>query len=204
MKKISAIITLFICVLLMPFAVKGATATETLNKAVAKAKAAGGLSLSFAISSADGSAKGTMKVQGNKFQVTTPASSVWYDGKSMWTYSPQTKETTLTKPTVSELAEINPLLYLNAGSRFTASFGKSGGNSTTLILTPKSKREGVKSVTLILNASTLLPQKILITPASGGTTTLSVSGVKTGQKFSSSTFTYPKASYPKVKIIDLR
>lgn len=205
MKKLCIFLTLIVCAVLTPLSAQGAdTARQTLDKAVAKVKKAGGISLSFAISSSQGSANGTMKVQGNKFQVSTPASKVWYDGKTMWTYSPQSNETTLTTPTAAELGEINPMLYLNAGNRFDVKYGKNSGNSKTLILTPKSRREGVKTVTLILNATTLFPQKILITPSSGGVATLSVSSLKTSQKFTASTFVYPKASYPKVKIIDLR
>lgn len=205
MKKLIVFLTLLIGAVLLPLSAQSAdSARQTLDKAVAKVKKGGGISLSFAISSSQGAAKGTMMVQGNKFQVSTPASKVWYDGKSMWTYSPQSKETTLTTPTAAELGEINPMLYLNAGNRFDVKFGKNGGNTKTLILTPKSKREGVKSVSILLNATTLLPSKILISPTSGGVMTLSVTGIKTGQKFSASTFTYPKASYPKTKIIDLR
>lgn len=190
---------------LMPVYAYADNARAILNNSVSKIRSGGTVSLTFNITSDGHAMKGAMKVSGNKFAISSPASNVWYDGRSMWTYSSSTRETTLTTPTSSELAQINPMLYLGAGDRFDVKSDSSSPSGTySLILTPKGKKEGVKNVKILINKSTSLPSKIVITPKSGGAVTLTVGSIRVGEKMSNSTFTYPKSKYPNVKIVDLR
>lgn len=124
----------------------------------------------------------------------------------MWTYSPSTKETTLVKPTQSELAEANPLTVLSSSaSNFNASFApKQSKGTSTIILTPKAKRSGVKRVVVILNPTTLKPSKIDVTASDGSRTVLNIKSLSTNIAHSDATFKYPSKRYPKTKVVDLR
>ena len=177
-----------------------------LKKAAAAINGAGGLTASFTLDYGQQKMTGTLKASGRKFALQTSSTSTWYDGKSMWTYNPNTKETTLMTPTPQEVGEANPLAIVNSySSAFTASFAKSQTKgSKTVVLTPKSKQSGYKSVHVTIPDGTSFPSKLVVIPSSGQKVTVSVSQVKTGQKLPESSFVYPKSKYPKVEIVDLR
>ena len=109
-------------------------------------------------------------------------------------------------PMPQEVGEANPLAIVNSySSAFTASFAKSQTKgSKTVVLTPKSKQSGYKSVHVTIPDGTSFPSKLVVIPSSGQKVTVSVSQVKTGQKLPESSFVYPKSKYPKVEIVDLR
>ena len=182
------------------------TAEAMLKRAATAIKSAEGLNASFTLTSGTHKLNGTMKSSGTKFSLETSSTSTWYDGKTMWTYNGNNKETTVTTPTKSELAEANPLYIVNAySSNFTAAFAKSqpkGGK--TIVLTPKSKKLGYKSVHITIPDKSSFPSQVIVIPASGQRIAISISQIKTGLKFPDATFTYPKSKYPKAEIVDLR
>lgn len=182
------------------------SADAVLKKAAAAINGAGGLTASFTLDYGQQKMTGTLKSSGKKFALLTSTSSTWYDGKNMWTYNPKNKETTLMIPTSQELAEANPLSIVNTYSNsFTASYAKSHSKgSKTIVLTPKSKQIGYKSVHVTIPDGSSFPSKLVIIPSTGQKVTVSISQVKTGQNHPAATFIYPKAKYPKAEIIDLR
>lgn len=188
----------------------GASAAETaegmLKKAAAAINGAGGLTASFTLDYGQQRITGTLKAAGKKFAIQTSSSSTWYDGKNMWTYNPKNNETTIITPSAQEVAEANPLSMVNSYSvSFTAAFAKDKTKgSKTIILTPKSKRSGYKSVRVVIPQGSSLPSKLIIVPTSGQTVIVTISQVKRGQNYTDATFTYPKTKYPKTEIIDLR
>lgn len=182
------------------------TADGLLKKAAAAINGAGGLTASFSLDYGQQKMTGTLKASGRKFALQTQSTSTWYDGKNMWTYNAKTNETTLFSPTSQEVAEANPLSIVNSYSgTFTAAFAKTQAKGiSTIVLTPKSKQTGYKSVHVSIPAGSSFPSKIVVIPSSGQKVTVTISQVKTNQKLAESTFLYPKAKYPKVEIVDLR
>lgn len=195
---------LFLAIMAVPGASGAETAAQLLNRCSARISKAGGIQASFRITGA-ASASGTLYSQGRHFSVISNASSSWYDGLHLWTYNPSTNETTLVKPTAGELREANPLSFVGAASQFNAAYASTSPAGTkTVVLTPKSKKLGVKSVTLTINARSLLPSKIVVVPSSGQAINLSITGIAIGKKFAASVFKYPAKKYPKAIIVDLR
>lgn len=184
----------------------GETAEQVMRKAAEKINSAGGISASFTMVSGQHKISGTLKSSGKKFALETASNSTWYDGRNMWTYSAGSGETMLVVPTAAEVAEANPLALVNSySSSFTATFAKSQKSGIkTILLTPKSKSLGFKSVHVSLSETTGLPTSIVVIPATGTRISIDITGVKTGQKFAASAFTYPKSKYPKAEIVDLR
>ncbi|MDE6521961.1 MAG: outer-membrane lipoprotein carrier protein LolA [Muribaculaceae bacterium] len=187
-----------------------ATAAETadglLKKAAAKISGSAGLTASFTLDYGSQKVSGTMKAAGKKFTLQTSSSSTWYDGKNMWTYNAKNAETTLMNPTAQEVAEANPLSIVNSySSNFTAAFAKGQAKgSKTIILTPKSKQMGYKSVHVTIPDGSVFPSKLVVVPINGQKVTVTITQVKSVPKLPDSSFIYPKSKYPKVEIVDLR
>ena len=188
------------------FGASAETADAMLRKAASAINGSAGVTASFTLDYGQQKIAGTLKASGKKFTLQTPKSSTWYDGKSMWTYNAGSNETTLMTPTSQEVAEANPLSIVNSySSTFTAAFAKTQPKgSKTIVLTPKSKHIGYKSVHVTIPDGSCYPSKLVVIPSSGHKVTVSVSQVKTGQKLAESTFIYPKTKYPKAEIVDLR
>lgn len=206
MKKIKFIFCLVV-ILGMTFSLSAAeTADGLLKKAAAGVNATSGLTASFTIDYGSQKVGGTIQAAGKKFALQTSSSSTWYDGKSMWTYNVRNGETTLMTPTAQEVAEANPLSIVNSYStNFTAVFAKTQTKgSKTIVLTPKSKKLGYKSVHVTIPDGSVFPSKLVIIPSSGQRVTVSISQVKKDIKLTDATFVYPKSKYPKVEIVDLR
>lgn len=182
------------------------TADEVLNRAAQAVKSADGISASFTINSGGQTLTGTLKSSGNKFSLQTSTTSVWYDGKTMWTYNPKTNETTVTLPTPTEVAEVNPLYIVNVYSHnFTVAFTKSQTKGCrTIVLTPKSRKLGYKSVHLTIPDKSSFPSRVVVIPSSGQKITVNIEKSTTGVRHTASTFIYPKSKYPKAEIVDLR
>lgn len=182
------------------------TADAMLKKAASAINSSSGLTASFTLDYGSQKVSGTMKAAGKKFALQTSSTSTWYDGKNMWTYNANNAETTLMNPTAQEVAEANPLSIVKSYSaNFTAVFAKGQTKgSKTIVLTPKSKQLGYKSVHVTIQDGSVYPSKLVIVPTSGQKVTVLITQVKSGQKLPESTFVYPKSKYPKVEIIDLR
>lgn len=180
-----------------------ASPEEIYQGCVKKVSAAKSMDVRFSLSESGKSASGTLLTKGSKFAVTFPGLGTWYDGKSMWSYSAVNKETTVWTPSKTELAESNPMLYLSMAADFNA-VAKAGGKGLTVVtLTPKKRSAGIKSVTLTISNSNQMPKKLVIN-AGGRSSTISISSVSLNTSIADSKFTYPKASYPKVPVTDLR
>lgn len=210
MKKSSIIRVLLLVALLPALCVGEAFAAETaaqaLNCAAAAITRAKAVSASFSFTSGGQKGSGTLKMSGKKFTYSSPGSSCWYDGRNMWTYNSASRETTLVAPTASELAEANPLSYLASGaSGFTCTFsGKPTGQRKVIDMTPKSRKAGVRKVTVTLAGAAMTPQKIVVTSTDGSVSTVTISQLKTLKSLPASDFVYPKKRYPGVKVVDLR
>lgn len=206
MRNVKAVAAVAMMIIFGIGTMAGQTADAVLKKVSAAISNAGGLSSGFAMSSGGTTLKGTLKSDGDRFSIETPSSSVWFDGKTMWTHNSRTNETTVTTPTATELAEANPLHLVKAytGS-FTAAFAKSQTKgSKTIVLTPKSKKLGYKSVHVTIPDGSSFPSQLVVIPSSGQKIVVRISSVKTRQKYAAAAFAYPSARYKGVEIVDLR
>lgn len=196
---------LLVAIFLPKRAMGALTPEQVVQKAASVITDTKGLSVSFTLSASGHSTKGTIKSSGKKFAVILPEVSSWYNGKDLYTYNPRTAETTIVAPTAQELLEANPLLYVNGGAgNYTYAFaGEKAAGKYIVILTPRSRKSGIRSLKVTVNAGTFHPEKIEVN-AGGGTTLVNITSVKTGVSLPASDFDYPKSAYPKAEIVDLR
>lgn len=207
MRKIAVLLTL-ITLLLLPAVARcadqGSTILRKANEAFANA---GGIEADFTVSSSAGSTSGKMTVSGQKFALKlNNGHATWYDGKSLWTYNPTTKEVTVSTPTAADLETLNPWAVLkNAGIRYYAkTLDAKEASQYRLLLTPRSRKDAIRRVEVFIDKKTYHPHKIVVTPTSGQPVTVMVGKLTTGLKPAASVFTFPKSKYPKTEIIDIR
>lgn len=181
------------------------TPRQTLDRAVAALRGASGISAEFSITQGGHTTTGRLRGKGAAFSIITPSAGAWYDGKSLTSWSAQSGEATISTPTAGELRDTNPLLFLSAASDYKVAYGKSANASQkVLVLTPAKRGAAAKKVTVTLNAASLTPSKIRITPSSGGEITVTLRNISLKAVVKQSEFSFPKSRYPKAKIIDLR
>ena len=107
---------------------------------------------------------GEIIMQGDKFRLVMFDIEAAYDGKTMYMYSAQTDELTLSDPTEQELLEANPFLYAkalvpvcNVTERTTQD-----GQQTIVTLTPKDQSIGINRFALKVRNSDLMPLSVEI------------------------------------------
>ena len=197
------IILLFI---INAFNVHAITANEILTKAANKYQEVGGIKSEFTISGINNKANGSISILGNKFYMTTPQLSIWYDGHTQWTYSSETNEVNITEPTMEELQQVNPFAIINSfKEQYNASFLKSGQNIFRIQLKPlNSNNTPINRAIISLNTTDLYPSEIILTLENNNIITINIHNIKEQKSIPASTFTFDKKKYPNTEIIDLR
>ena len=107
---------------------------------------------------------GGLTMQGDQFVLDMVDLRAAYDGKTMYLYSPQTDELTLTYPTEEELKQNNPFLFAKALVPVceVKEILSEDGQKAQIIMVPKDQSIGIKRFKLKLNAVDLLPIEIEI------------------------------------------
>ena len=107
---------------------------------------------------------GELSMHGPCFKVEMFNIEAAYDGKTMYMYSPETDELTLTNPTEQELLESNPLLYAKALVPVCNIVERTSqdGSQTIVTLTPKDQSIGINRFVLKIRNSDLMPLSVEI------------------------------------------
>lgn len=197
--------TVFIILsLLLPAIMCGAKqdANAVMRRAAANILTSRGITSTFAVTG-EYSIKGTVKISGKKFSVTTGQNSVWYNGKKMATYNAKTSETLINVPDEEELAEVNPLQYIAGWERMFSATMASHQPKTgyAVLLKPRTKNSGIKAAVVTLD-SNYWPRRIVMRTSSGAETAITVTSLRNGISHSPGSFEYPRKQYPKAKIIN--
>lgn len=203
MKRIILFFALLSAVILAAGAAE--SADQLLGRAADKLRTSKSVSASFSVKASAGNASGTITLAGDKFRITSQDLSVWYNGKTQWTYMPSAGEVNITEPTAEELQQINPFAIVNAMRRgYKAAITSRTAANTVLTLTATARRPEIKKAVLTLSNATLYPSKIILTMADGSVTAITVSNVKAGAAQAASAFVFNPAKYPGVEVVDLR
>ena len=200
MEKIKTTYT--ICMLLlMTVAAYGQSVQQVLDKAAGVVSNKNGVQASFTINSQQyGNTSGTIAIKGRKFHANTNEATVWFDGKTQWTYVKQNDEVNVNNPTAADLQAINPYNFIYMYKQgYTATMSNSGNN---YIVTLKGKDKGIQEMVITINKQTYVPNQIRMLQKKQWTT-IKVSDFKT-VKLSDSMFRFNPKSYPNAEIIDLR
>ncbi len=203
--KFSLIFALLLSFTLSAYA--GESAADVLSRASARFRAAKSIEATFTLTSSAqaGVIKGTILMSGQKFRITAPQYTSWYDGTTQWVLNAADREVTVSAPTAQELQMINPVMVVNMFSKqYTATLLKSPKTQRVIRLTAKQKKADIRQAVVTLDSSSLLPQTITLTASNGTTVTVKLVGTKIGSSLADAYFRFSPKAYPGVDIIDLR
>ena len=180
-------------------------ANEVLTNASEKYQKDGSISAQFTLSGVGNSTDGTITISGDKFHLSTPLLSIWYNGRTQWTYSAETNEVNITEPTVEELQQVNPFAIINSfRMQFNATLLKSANSMYRIQLTPlKSVNTSISKAIVTLNASTLYPNEIALT-IDNNIITIKTKNIKAIKNVPHKTFVFDEKKCPNAEIVDLR
>jgi len=179
----------------------GQNAKQVLDKTAAIVAAKSGAKASFTIKGEQFNTSGTIAVKGKKFQATTPQATIWFDGKTQWTYLKKNDEVNVANPTEAELAAINPYNFIymyQKGYKYTME--KKNG-SFIVHLTATNKRS-IQEMYITINSKSHIPSQIRMRQQKGWTT-IDISGFKQS-KLSDGMFRFNSKDFPNAEVIDLR
>ena len=115
---------------------------------------------------------GDMTMRGKQFALGMFAMEAAYDGSTLYMYSDELEELSLSTPTEEELVQTNPFLYAQALLPVCQYAEKVVGDKTQITLTPNDPSSGITKFVLRLTTATLLPTSVEIHETEGQTTTL--------------------------------
>lgn len=181
----------------------GRQIVDRVAEKITKSKA---VTVNYTVTSPDGNSDGTITIKGDRFYLKSAPMTIWYDGRTQWTYSPSAGEVNITEPTPEELAQINPLVIIgtlrNTCEVRTLTAPK---GSLRVELTPRDKKSAdITKAVITVNQSTMLPRDISLDMRSGTALKLTVNSADTTTDYPITTFTFTKAKCPQAEVIDLR
>lgn len=157
-----------------------------------------------------GESTGTISLKGERFLLETPDNTLWFDGKTLWSYLPDAEEVTVSLPGQEELQSIHPYLLLkSARKNYRAETGAqvsfNGKTARKLILTPaKENRDDIMALTVYVEQTTFHPLYIEILQNNGMASRLTITHYEAQQDLADSLFVFNPAQYPDAEIVDLR
>lgn len=206
MKSIRYIFSLLLLLLGASAAVAATpTASELVDAAAAKMRAAKSVTASFIASGTQGGqmSKGTFTISGNRFAIDSPEAKVWYDGQTQWTWSSASGEVNITEPTIEEIAQVNPYAIINSlRSRYKARY-LGNPSQRTVVLTPSMPDPTVMRAEITFGADSF-PSRMKLRMSSGEDLAIRITSVKTGGELPVTTFRFVPSKAPGAEIIDLR
>lgn len=187
---------------LMGAGAKGQTAKSVLDKCAATVTSKDGASASFTMNSAQyGNTQGTIAIKGRMFHTATSTASMWFDGKTLWTYMEKNDEVNISTPTEQQLQTLNPYNFINLYKKgFNTSMTTSA--SAYIVHLTATSGQKIQEAFVTVDKTTYAPQEIKILQGNKWTT-FTVSNLK-AEKLSDAAFQFDKSKYPDVEVIDLR
>ena len=177
-------------------------ARQILDKTASIVGNKGGASANFTMKGGKTSTSGKISIKGNKFMATTPEASVWYDGKTQWTYMKNTEEVNISTPTEAQQAQMNPYKFITMyKSGYTLGM-KNVAGGYEIHLVSQDKKRGIKEMYITVNSKTYLPTTVRLLNGSNWTT-ITISNFKAAN-LSDSLFTFNSKDFPQAEVIDLR
>ena len=149
-----------------------------------------------------GTVSGSLSIKGNMFQVTTPKSTIWYNGKTQWTYLKSTEEVNVSTPNAAQQLQMNPCRFINMYRNGYSMTLTDKGQSYWIHLTAQNTKNNIPEMYILVNKKTYHPENIKMRQ---GKTWMNVTirNFKAA-KLADGMFTFKAKDYPQAEVIDLR
>lgn len=179
------------------------SARSILDKAAATVSHKEGVTARFQVVSQQmGSTAGSISVKGRKFVATTPQATIWFDGKTQWTYMKDSEEVNVSQPTDEELQALNPYTFVNLYKEGFRLSQKAVGSSYEVHLRATDKKRRLQEMYIIVDQKSYKPTHVKMKQG-GKWSTIVISGLK-AVSLSDAIFQFNAKDFPKAEIIDLR
>lgn len=178
------------------------TAKSVLDKAAATISNKTGVEASFTMSGGFGNTSGRIAVKGRKFHATTPQATIWFDGKTQWTYLKKNDEVNVVTPTEAQLQAINPYNFINLykdGYKMTMN---KTATDYIVHLTAKSSATKIQELFITVNKKSSHPTQVKMLQGKKWTT-FDVTNLQ-NKSLPDATFTFNAKDFPSAEVIDLR
>ncbi|PWK19680.1 LolA family protein [Xanthomarina spongicola] len=203
MKKITVIFTLFIYAISFGQDTK---AKALLDEVSQKAKSYENISLDFKYvldNSAENikqETRGDVVMQGDKYRLNILGATRIFDGKTLYSISPDDEEVTISSDVSNEDSNITPskmLSFYEDGYSYKMDIIQDvkGRKIQYVKLTPIDSNSEIKNVLLGIDAQTKHIYNLIEVGKNGTKTTLTVNSFKTNEPISKSLFTFDKNKY---------
>lgn len=179
----------------------GQSARQILDKTANVIGVGSGVKANFKMSGRLGNSSGTVAIKGNKFNAYTPQTTVWYDGKTQWTYMKHSGEVNVSTPTEAQQQALNPYKFIYIYKNGYKLSSKKSGSGWQVHLVAQNQKRTIKEMYITVSSNYQLRQVKM--RQSGGWTTINVSGFRKAN-LSDSQFRFNSREYPNAEIIDLR
>lgn len=199
MKKI-----VFVLAMLVAAATGNAqTAKSVLDKCASKLSAKSGVTANFTMESTQyGNSSGSISVKGRKFCASTGAATMWFDGKTLWTYMAKNDEVNVSTPTEAQLQSLNPYNFINMYKQGFNQTMTTSSKTYNVHLTATDAKRKVQEMFITVEKSTYLPVEVKMRQGSKWTI-FTVSNLKT-VSLSDDMFRFNDKEFPSAEVIDLR
>lgn len=176
---------------------------SVLDKCAATVSAKEGVSASFSMESAQyGKANGTIKVKGKKFHASTAVATMWFDGKTQWTYLNSNNEVSVTTPTESQLQSINPYNFINLYKSGYKSSMTTNASAYNVHLTAENATRKIQELFITIDKKSYTPTEVKLRQGAKWTT-FTIRDFKK-VSLSDAEFTFNSKDFPTAEVIDLR
>lgn len=190
-------------------------AKAVLDKTAETFRKAGGVQIKFEVKAynngrQEGASDGEIRLKGEKFVLTTPEASTWFDGKTQWSYMESSGEVNVTNPTPEELQAINPYTFLymyqqGFAYRMGTTTQYAGKKVKEVILTSTDPQQELARIVLRVDADTYQPLFIQLEQReTKSVSEITVTSYRTEQRYTDKDFVFDRSRYPDAEIIDLR
>lgn len=193
----------------MPLQAEGLTAEEVLQQVERRFHEAVAMELAFTIVDGQGGRQqGRIALQGERFKLSTPGVTTWFDGQTQATYLEQSEEVNLSEPTAEELQSIHPYAWLSIykqGYRIKFKGNPHGGSHYVVVLTATLTRQEIRCVMLTIDKQNFALKRMSLVYRGGETVAIAVNQQQMmSTPWPESMFCFDAKEYPDVEVVDLR
>lgn len=203
MKKVFA--TIIFCLVGITVFAAGNAAESLLAKVKAKILTSPSIELTFTINGEDGPVQGSATMAADRYFMSTPVLTVWYDGRTQWTFLKSSNEVSITEPTADELMVSNPFAILSSpADHYKLRMLNDSQGSKCVELVPKSKMSDISKIVLFVKPTTNYPAAIEVSFDDGRSVNVAIDNIVSGSEKPVAVFRYDAKRFPVKEIIDLR
>lgn len=179
------------------------SATSVLDKCAAAVSLKDGATAQFTMNSAQyGNNSGTISIKGQKFYMKSAPTTMWFDGKTLWTYMSNNDEVNISTPTAQQMQALNPYNFINLYKQGYSSTMTTSATAYSVHLTSTDPQHKITEAFITVDKTSYAPKEIKMLIGQKWTT-FTVSGLK-AENLDDSRFRFDSSAYPDAEIIDLR